>query len=123
VADGSVGVESALEPFWAEPDSTDLLDRELQAWNKKEEGTEFDEEDREHWRLARPHESIKWWKFLESTRGGMTGQWSFLPFGGSWADQPDWLIHDLSLIGEFNGVIKEQMKGSLPNDNYGADAR
>jgi hypothetical protein len=43
----------------------------------------------------------------------MSGQWAFLPFPGSWAEQPDWLVHDLSLIGEFNQVIKEQMKGSI----------
>jgi len=43
----------------------------------------------------------------------MSGQWSFLPYGGSWAEQPDWLINDLSLIGEFNQMIKEQLKGPI----------
>ena len=110
-----MGVESALEPFWNQADSTELLDRELLRWNspKGVDDKEYDEEDKEHWRLARPHESLRWWKFLESTRDGMSGQWAFLPFPGSWAEQPDWLVHDLSLIGEFNQVIKEQMKGSI----------
>lgn len=109
-----MGEESALEPFWVTESSVELLDRELQRWNRpKTDGVEYDEEDVDHWKLVRPNESLMWWKFLESTRDGMSGQWSFLPFGGCWADQPDWLVHDILLIAEFNAVIKEQMKNSV----------
>ena len=60
---------------------------------------------------------MKWWKFLESTRSPMTGQWSFLPFAGGWADQPDWLIHDLLLISEYSQMIKDQLKPSVGGHN------
>lgn len=46
----------------------------------------------------------------------MSGQYAFLPFGGALGDQPDWLMHDLSLIGEYSQMIQEQLKGSLPKE-------
>ena len=59
---------------------------------------------------------MRWWKLLESLRDGMSGQYAFLPFGGALGDQPDWLMHDLSLIGEYSKMIQEQLKGSLPKE-------
>lgn len=67
-----------------------------------------------YWRLIKPQESWQWWSFLEATRDGMSGNWSFLPFGGCWAEQPAWLIHDLTLIGEYHRMIEEQLEDSLP---------
>ena len=64
----------------------------------------------DYWRLARREESMRWWKFLESTRDAMSGQWSFLPYPGGWGDQPDWLVHDLTLIGEYASMLREQLK-------------
>jgi hypothetical protein len=75
-----------------------------------EEGNEM------YWQLVNPQEAWTWWTFLEATRSGMTGQWSALPYEGAWADQPAWLIHDLTLIGEYHAMIEEQVKGSVTND-------
>ena len=65
----------------------------------------------DYWCLVNPQESWTWWAFLEATRSGMTGQWSAMPYEGAWADQPAWLIHDLTLIGEYHAMIDEQING------------
>ncbi len=61
----------------------------------------------------RREESWVWFRLLEATRDGMTGQYSFLPYPGGWADQPDWLIHDLTIIGEYVSMCREQLKPGL----------
>lgn len=78
-----------------------------------------EEHNEEYWKLVKPEISWKWWQFLEATRDGMSGNWSFLPYQGAWADQPAWLINDLTLIGEYHAMIEEQLKGNGAISNGG----
>lgn len=77
---------------------------------KNDDPQEHDPEEgnESYWKLINKEESWKWWCFLEATRDGMSGMWSFLPYAGAWADQPAWLIHDLTLIGEYKRMIEDQ---------------
>jgi len=69
--------------------------------------------DDEYWILARREESWQWFRLLEATRDPMSGHYSFLPFAGGWGDQPDWLIHDLTILGEYQQKIKEELRPGL----------
>lgn len=44
--------------------------------------------------MVRPEQSLEWYMLCRST------EFNHLPYGGCWADQPDWLIHDFRVIGE-----------------------
>lgn len=57
--------------------------------------------------LINPDLSLGIWKFLESTRDAWTGQWAFRP--SEILSEPDWLMHDLAVIGRVNRSVKEML--------------
>lgn len=69
----------------------------------------LEDEDDADWRLVNREASWRIWRFMEATRDGMSGQWSFLPEKGGWLDQPQWLVEDLTKISERSQIIKEQL--------------
>jgi len=108
-----------LEPFFREGETDwKYLDETIRAWIKRKQDIDPEEHDPEegnedYWKLIEPELSWKWFQLLEATRDGWSGQWAFLPYGGSWADQPAWLVNDLTLIGEFKRMLEEQLKPSV----------
>ena len=111
--------ESELLPFCGREDGGDdrewLDERLIEFYSPPRIEDDPEEKPGSHWTLVRREESFRWWRFLESTRSGMTGQYSFLPYAGGWADQTEWLIHDITLISEYAWMLREQMKTVNPS--------